>query len=149
MINKYKNLNDLLNTFKPLILRIKKEWNHYALRIQCFNSIELNDIIVDDILQLIIDKSGLTLKELITDVNETIKERNYWRVKKIKCVENKKELIQHIKNICSNYDILTNPIKQLLYWNCTTQGYDFYGRVNKNVNQTLKVFEDVISLLYE
>lgn len=140
MKEKYKHLNDISKAIKLFNYRIKKEQpnlRRYQI-LKYINELELKDEVFDDVIQLIKSESGLNLKEFIRDINLTIKERNYFSPEKIiKCVKNKKELIQYMRNEYSNYVILSNPIDNLLYWTCTIKGYDFYAELNETIIKKL------------
>ena len=145
MENNYKHLNNILKVIKQFNLRLIKE-NNSRSRGRLFkyvNGIELNDEVINDIIQLIKNESGLNLKDFIKDINLTIKYRNDSHKlfdERMECVRNKKELIQYMRNEHSNYAILSAPIDNLLYWNCTTKGYDFYGPLNEKIVKKLNLY---------
>ena len=148
MGEKYKNLNNLSISLKCFRLRLKKEnrrLNKFK-EMDYINELNLSDDIINDIIQLILDESGLTLKELITDINLSVEERYNWKhgcyttVPKKK-IRSKKELIYHLKTSHSNCDLLNSPINNLLIWCKTNKGFNFYSKLNMKVNKLLKPFK--------
>ena len=143
MKEKYKNLYNLLIILKLFDIRLYKESIEFPFPIkkECINSIDLNDDILNDIIQLILDESGLTLEELIADINATIKSRN---TKKEPHIRNKKQLFNYMRESYSNCILLIKPVDQMIRWDLTKKGYTFYSILNNKVNQSLNVFKDTI-----
>ena len=145
MREKYKHLNDLSKAIKSFKLRFKKEYPkaHMGYAIRYINELNLSDDILNEIIQLIKDEGKMTLKEIIDDVNISIKEENWWRDRddKVKCVRNKSGLIKYIKTYYSNYPILTNVVNCLFSYTSSKKGYDFYVLLDMKVKKTLKVFK--------
>ncbi len=148
MIEKYKYLNEFAIALKSFILRLEKEniTTKFCKKLEYINSIELSDEVINDIIQLIKDKGNLTLRQLINDVNITIKECNWvmGEKNKISYVKNKTELIKYMKSRISTCQLLTDVISCLIAWDSTKLGYDFYTMLNRNVNKSMKIFRDII-----
>lgn len=141
MIENYKHLNELSNAIKQFKLRMIKETTNYysSFAIKYINEIELSDGVISDIIKLIQKEGQLTLKELISEVNKTITEKNYWleNEHKTKRIKNKKELICYMKKASSNYRIINWTIDSILTWDVTKKGFNFYSNLNKKISQIL------------
>lgn len=142
MLYKYKHLNELYKAITPFVLRLKKEY-HKARKIDAIpyiNELQLSDEIINEIIQLIKDEGKMTLKEIISDINISIKENNWWREEQVKCVRNKSQLINYIKTHFKNYVILTKPVDCLFNWDVSKKGFVFYAELERNISDILKVF---------
>ncbi len=140
MEKKYQNLYNLRNDIKSFNLRMIKENFNREHFFKCINGIELSDEVYNDIIQFIINEGNFNLGEFIKDVNLTIKERNgLFNRPKIKCVKNRKELIQYMRSNYPNYSILSNPIDNILFWDCTIKGYYFYEKLNEKIIEKLNL----------
>ena len=148
MEEKYIYLNEFAIALKSFMLRLEKEnlIPTFHKKLEYINSIELSDEVVNDIIQLIKDKGNLTLKQLIKDVNLTIKECNWvmGEKNKIRCVKNKTELIKYMKSRISTCQLLTDGISSLIAWDATKLGIDFYTILNITVNKSMRIFRDII-----
>lgn len=148
MEEKYQHLNNLYHDIKSFNFRLKKEGMRMTIseKRKYINLLNLSDDIINDIIQLIKDESGLTLNELIYDVNNTLIIKNTWRSeeKKYKMITNKTEFIEYLKTYYSNWTLLTNPIENLLFFEDTKKGYDFYYNLNKKIISKLYVFKSII-----
>ena len=147
MKEKYKNLYKLSKDIKSFMVRLDKESTYLTIgkKIAIINSIKLNDEIIEDIIQLIQNESNLTLQDLITNVNLTIKgKRKSYKLIERKipkeysiCVKNKKTLIKYIKKVGSNHTILTMPMDIIIDWDETKIDYHNLQKMKNNISYML------------
>jgi hypothetical protein len=96
------------------------------------NSIERHDDVINDVINLILNTTSLTIQQLIDEINKS---------KFYGClyIKNEDDLISYIKGK-STLDLLLRPIDCLLYWNGTTKGHDFYSKANQIIKRSSKLY---------
>ena len=105
-----KYLNELETHIFHFILRIRKENVLIATKEMnsIINSIKLHDGVINDVINLILNTTSLTIKQLIDEINKS-------KFQGCLHIKNEDDLIYYIKGK-NTLDILLRPIDCLLYW---------------------------------
>lgn len=147
MEDKYPHLNELMDGLLRLAIRFKKEYSKEMSILEIYNkfknylnTLTLNDNVYEDIINMICNKeNNLTYDEFLTDIYKGTS-RKYLSNSTIG------EIIAHLRNRTTNFNLLLTPLLSLFNWSASRKGHEFYASLNMKIGYSLrlnKILNDV------
>lgn len=163
MINKekYPHLYQYEKIILQLLKRIHKEEIHRiskAKLTKIVNTIEINDNIYKDTIKLILDESGLTLLELMEDINKNVKYYsaiqhyimfNNFSTTRANFVVDENDVIKYVKNNVDNLSLFYDLVNKLLTWDETIRGFEFYHNLHNKLQNHSQVYNLMYEIIYD